>query len=90
MAKHIWLSNLDTEKVRLCPYTDIVVNDASITLIRSDIRVATSICCSNRTVLNRLYQMLVNGYSPDESSPLLEDKTVSMWLEGCIKKGVIE
>lgn len=90
MAKHIWFSNLDTEKVRLCPYTDIVADDTSITLIRSDIRAATSIRCFNRTILDQLYQMLVNGYSPNGSSPLLEDETVSMWLEGCIKKGVIE
>lgn len=90
MTKHIWLSNLDTEKVRLCPYTNIIADDTGITMIRLDIRTSTSIRCSNRAVLDQLYQMLVNGYSPDESSPLLEDETVSTWLEGCIKKGVIE
>ncbi len=90
MTKHIWFSNLDTERVRISPYTDITADDTGITLIRPDIRTTTSIRCSNQTVLNQLYQMLVNGYSPDESSPLLEDETISAWLDTCIKKGVIE
>ena len=90
MTKHIWFSNLDTERVRISPYTDITADDTGITLIRPDIRTTTSIRCSNQTVLNQLYPMLVNGYSPDESSPLLEDETISAWLDTCIKKGVIE
>lgn len=90
MTKHIWFSNLDTEKVRISPYTDITADDTGITLIRPDIRTTTSIRCSNQAVLNQLYQMLVNGYLPDESSPLLEDETISAWLDTCIKKGVIE
>lgn len=90
MTKHIRFSNLDTERVRISPYTDITADDTGITLIRPDIRTTTSIRCSNQTVLNQLYQMLVNGYSPDESSPLLEDETISAWLDTCIKKGVIE
>lgn len=90
MTKHIWFSNLDTEKVRISPYTDITADDTGITLVRPDIRTTTSIRCSNQAVLNQLYQMLVNGYSPDESSPLLEDETISAWLDTCIKKGVIE
>lgn len=90
MTKHIWFSNLDTEKVRISPYTDITADDTGITLIRPDIRTTISIRCSNQAVLNQLYQMLVNGYLPDESSPLLEDETISAWLDTCIKKGVIE
>jgi len=90
MAKHIWLSNSDSEKIRLCPYTDIIANDAKITLIRSDIRTVTSIGCSNRAVLDQLHEMLINGYSPDEPSPLLEDETIRAWLDNCIRKGVTE
>ena len=90
MTKHIWFSVQDTEKVRISPYTDIKADDTGIILIRSDIRTTTSIRCSNQAVFNQLYKMLINGYSPDETSSLLEDETICAWLDTCIKKGVIE
>jgi len=90
MKKHIWLSKSKAEKISLSPYVDIKVNESKITLIRTDIRTMTSICCSNHEVLDQLYRMLVDGYSPNYSTPLLEDETISSWLANCIKKGLIE
>ncbi len=90
MEKYIWLSKLKAEEIRLSPYTNIKVNESKLTLIRMDIRTMTSICCSNQTILDQLYRMIVDGYSPNYPTPLLENETVSAWLESCIKKGVIE
>jgi len=90
MKKHIWLSKSRAEQLRLSPYTDIKMNESKITLIRTDVRTIMSISCSNRMVLDQLYRMMVNGYSPNASSNLLEDETISAWLTECIKMGVIE
>ena len=90
MAKHIWISNENADKIKLSPYTDIFLNGNRIALIRTEFNAFMSIKCSNETVVDALYQLLIDGYTIDEPNPLLEDETVRAFLEGCIRKGILE
>lgn len=90
MSKHFWLSKTEIEKIRLTPYTDVIVGNTKITLKRTDTHASVSVGCSNQDVLCQLHELLINGYLPSTSSKLLEDETISAWLAICIQKGVIE